>query len=75
MNYFEKNFRRILESKSMMIEDLSYLTNINYDTLRKKIKSQREFKIEEVIKIITILNISFEDLFIRGKYKKMEAKK
>jgi len=63
INIQSNNFKALLVSKGIKINQLAKEMNITAETLHRKIKNQIAFSLADALFIAKILNMSVEDIF------------
>jgi ribosome-binding protein aMBF1 (putative translation factor) len=62
MNYLQ-NINKSVDKCGMKKKYLAEQLNITYDTFRRKLSGEQEFKLNELLTLTTIINIKITEVF------------
>jgi ribosome-binding protein aMBF1 (putative translation factor) len=62
MDYLNK-IRKAVSSSDIPRKDIARALNIKYDTFRRKLNGETDFKVKEIINLCTILKINILEVF------------
>ena len=66
MNY-RNNIKMCISASGLKKSHIAKELDIKYDTFRRKLNGETDFKVSEVLAICTLLNINIMEVFKNGK--------
>jgi DNA-binding XRE family transcriptional regulator len=62
MEYLE-NLKKAIKKSGLKRKYIAKELDINYDTFRRKLKGDSDFKVEELLKLCEIIKIDIKEIF------------